>query len=68
MEAKVEAVPPPGAECVVLGAVMGSQGRKAQVRSALYDSAGALLAQAHSTWIAVSEDSPGVPASGGGGD
>jgi hypothetical protein len=61
MAARVHAVPPPGARCVVLGEVVATEGRKAQVRTALYqDHPGSLhpvglrlLAQAHSTWIAI---------------
>jgi hypothetical protein len=53
MTAQVLAVPPAGALCVVMGAVVSAEGRKAQVSSALYDLDGELLAQARSTWIAV---------------
>lgn len=68
MRARVDTVPSPGARCVVLGQVLGAEGRKAQVSSALYDSAGTLLAQAHSTWIAVAEDVPDVAGPGDEGD
>src|SRR5690606_21278347 len=37
MTARVLAVPDPGTECVVLGAVVTTEGRKAEVRSAVYD-------------------------------
>lgn len=53
MAARVEAVPEPGARCVVVGAVAQVEGRKAQVRSALYGPDSSLLAQALSTWIAI---------------
>jgi hypothetical protein len=55
MTARVDAVPAPGDRCVVMGAVAQVAGRKAQVRSALYGSDGALLAQASSTWIAIEQ-------------
>jgi hypothetical protein len=53
MTARVLAVPPAGARCVVVGAVAATDGRKAQVGSALYDQDGELLAQARSTWIEI---------------
>lgn len=48
-------LPPPraGTECVVTGQVVATEGRKAQVRTALYGPDGALVAQASSTWIAI---------------
>ncbi len=51
--ALVEAVPRPGDECVVTGAAVGTEGRKALVRTSLYGPDGALLARARATWIAV---------------
>lgn len=60
MAAVVAQLPPAGAACVVLGEVVATEGRKAQVRSALYGATGPdgpdgsrLLAQARSTWIAI---------------
>jgi hypothetical protein len=53
MTARADAVPEAGTACVVMGAVAEVDGRKAQVRSALYSADGALLAQARSTWIAI---------------
>ena len=55
MTARVQAVPAPGDRCVVLGEVAQAEGRKAQVRSALFGADGALLAQASSTWIAIEQ-------------
>jgi hypothetical protein len=49
----VDAVPAVGERCVVVGHARGQDGRKAFTDSALYDSSGALLAQAEATWIAV---------------
>lgn len=56
MVARVEAVPDGGAECVVTGAVAATEGRKAHVRTALYQPGPGgprLLAVASSTWIAI---------------
>jgi hypothetical protein len=53
MAARVHAVPPGGARCVVTGVVAGVEGRKATVRSALYAEDGTLLALARSTWISI---------------
>jgi hypothetical protein len=57
MAARVHAVPPPGASCVVIGEAVATEGRKARVRTALYQDHPAgpprLLAQARSTWIAI---------------
>ncbi|MBY8873469.1 hypothetical protein K7640_16665 [Micromonospora sp. PLK6-60] len=49
----VDRLPEPGDECVVVGAAVGGEGRKAQVRSALYGPDGALLGHARATWIAL---------------
>jgi hypothetical protein len=53
MAARVLAVPPAGADCVVVGAVVEVAGRKAQVRTGLYAPGGEPLAFARSTWIAI---------------
>jgi hypothetical protein len=50
---EVRALPTPGAECVVVGAVTASQGRKAHVGSTVYGPDGTELATARATWIAV---------------
>jgi hypothetical protein len=51
--AAVEALPEPGAACVVVGVGDAAQGRKAQVRSTVYGPDGRALATARATWIAV---------------
>jgi hypothetical protein len=51
--AVVEALPEPGDECVVTGAMAHAEGRKAEVHSSLYAPDGGLLAWARATWIAV---------------
>lgn len=49
----VSALPKPGDECVVTGAMIGGEGRKALVHSSLYGPTGVILAQAQATWIAL---------------
>jgi hypothetical protein len=51
--AAVEALPAPGATCVVVGAAAALAGRKAMVNSSVYSPDGARLATARATWIAV---------------
>jgi hypothetical protein len=51
--AVVHAVPEPGTDCVVMGDIVGEEGRKAFVRTTLYDPAGTVLAHANATWIAL---------------
>jgi hypothetical protein len=53
MTARVTAVPEAGTDCVVVGAVVASEGRKAQVRSTVYSPDGQPLAHARSTWVAI---------------
>ncbi|MEV4480550.1 hypothetical protein [Micromonospora coxensis] len=55
----LDALPEPGDECVVTGAAVGGEGRKAYVRTSLYGPTGALLGRARATWIAL----PPEPAS-----
>lgn len=51
--AAVGALPGPGTECVVAGALSGVDGRKATVDSALYGPDGERLAYARATWLAL---------------
>lgn len=51
--ATVAALPIPGQRHVVVGELVSTSGRKAEVRTALYDPHGRLLAAARATWIAV---------------
>ncbi|MEV1285648.1 hypothetical protein [Micromonospora sp. NPDC049679] len=53
MATVIRAVPPAGARCVVVGASVGVEGRKALVHSTLYGPDGDLLAYARATWIAM---------------
>ncbi|MFF5179395.1 hypothetical protein ACFY2Q_15355 [Micromonospora sp. NPDC000316] len=49
--AKITARPAPGDDCVVTGALIGLDGRKALVHTSLYGPDGALLGAARATWI-----------------
>ncbi|MBQ1025548.1 hypothetical protein [Micromonospora sp. C95] len=51
--ARIAALPRPGDECVVTGAVTGTDGRKAFVHTSLYAPDGRPLGHARATWIAV---------------
>ncbi|WBB51579.1 hypothetical protein O3597_02005 [Verrucosispora sp. WMMA2044] len=51
--ARIEALPRPDDECVVTGAVIGTEGRKAFVHTSLYAPDGHPLGHARATWIAV---------------
>jgi hypothetical protein len=53
MAAVVDRVPAAGSDCVIVGAVMAIEGRKARVQTALYTAVGDLLAHARATWIAI---------------
>ena len=48
----VAALPGPGDECVVTGALLRVDGRKALVHTSLYGPDGSLLGAARATWIA----------------
>jgi hypothetical protein len=51
---RVERVPEPGDRCVVMGRLLGIEGRKAQVAAVLTGPDGEALAWARATWIAFS--------------
>ncbi|GAA1796869.1 hypothetical protein HC028_19650 [Planosporangium flavigriseum] len=53
MAARVDALPATGDGCVVMGACVGQEGRKAHVVSTVYGPDGAALAVARATWIAL---------------
>jgi hypothetical protein len=53
MTACVDARPPAGEACVVLGRYLGEEGRKSFTASTLYDADGRILARARHTWITV---------------
>ena len=51
MAAVIDALPAAGEDHLIQGWLVGSEGRKVFTGSALYDSAGAVLAVAQATWI-----------------
>jgi hypothetical protein len=51
--ARVHDVPTSGEECVVMGSLVGSEGRKTWTASTAYGADGRELGRAHSTWILV---------------
>jgi hypothetical protein len=53
LAARVDALPAAGDGCVVMGALVAEDGRKAHVLSTVYGSDGAVLALARATWIAL---------------
>lgn len=53
MTAAVTALPSPGAQCVVVGQAVSAEGRKAQVRSAVYGPDGEPIARSTATWISI---------------
>jgi hypothetical protein len=53
MTARIVALPLAGDECVAMGELLGEQGRRAFVRTAVYSSAGHALAHARATWVAL---------------
>lgn len=53
MTACIDARPPAGEACVVLGRYLGEDGRKTFTVSTLYDADGRVLARARHTWITV---------------
>ena len=53
MAARIDRVPEPGSECVVVGQLVDDTGRKAQAHTSLYSSSGELLATARATWISI---------------
>lgn len=53
MTAAVDALPEGGEECVVMGQLLGSDGRKTWTASTVYGSDGRELGRAHATWISI---------------
>lgn len=53
MITRVEVVPAPRTECVVMGRLLDLEGRKAQVATTLFDPDGNVLALSRATWIAL---------------
>ena len=53
MAARVDRVPEPGEECVIVGRLLDAEGRKAYTVTALYGDSPTPYAYARSTWIAI---------------
>jgi hypothetical protein len=53
ISARVDALPAAGDGCVVVGALVGTAGRKAEVISTVYGADGSMLALSRATWIAL---------------
>lgn len=53
MTAAVDALPCADDECVVVGRLLGAEGRKSYTATTLYDGDGRVLARAHAVWITV---------------
>ncbi len=51
--ARVDALPAAGDGCVVMGALVATEGRKAQVACTVYGVDGSVLAPSRATWIAL---------------
>jgi hypothetical protein len=58
LAARVDGLPVAGDGCVVMGATLGEQGRKASVLSTVYAPDGRVLATARATWIAIRQEHP----------
>jgi hypothetical protein len=50
---RCDGLPAPGEECVVMGELVGEQGRKAYARTTVYSATGTVLATGRATWIAI---------------
>jgi hypothetical protein len=61
MTARIIALPAAGEACVAMGELLGEEGRRAFVRTAVYSPTGHVLAHARATWVALPH-SPGTPA------
>src|SRR5262249_21151245 len=55
LAAKVDEVPEPGSSCVVMGELIGEEGRLAYVRTTLYSPTGDILGRARATWVALTD-------------
>jgi len=55
---RIDALPEPGEECVVMGLMVGEEGRKAYAHTTLSSPAGAVLARARATWVALTPTTP----------
>lgn len=53
MTAAIDARPRVGDRCVILGRLLGTEGRKSYTTTTMYDDDGRVLARAHAVWITV---------------
>jgi hypothetical protein len=53
LTAQVHALPHVGEPCVVVGRLLGAEGRKVWTTTTTYDSSGRELGRAHATWVAI---------------
>jgi hypothetical protein len=53
MTALVAALPSAGEECIVMGRLLGAEGRKTWTTSTVYGSDGREIGRAHATWISI---------------
>jgi len=53
LTAVVDAVPEAGEECIVMGQLLGAEGRKTWTASTVYGPDGRELGRAHATWISI---------------
>jgi hypothetical protein len=53
MTALVAALPTPGEECIVMGRLLGTEGRKTWTASTVYGAGGRELGRSHATWISI---------------
>jgi hypothetical protein len=53
MTCQVDEIPRVGEQCVVMGRVLGQEGRKTFTTTTAYDTDGRVLGRAHAVWIAV---------------
>jgi len=53
LAARIDSLPAAGEPCVVMGQLLGGEGRKAYTYTSLYGASGDLLATARATWIAL---------------
>jgi hypothetical protein len=61
MSGRVDALPAAGDGCVVMGALVSEEGRKAHVITTVYSPDGTVLALSAATWIAVPPPPPPPP-------
>jgi hypothetical protein len=61
MTARVADVPAIGEACVVMGRLLGTEGRKTWTASTVYGADGRELGRAHSTWITITRTAPSGP-------